>query len=52
MSYVDLGVLFASTLLVLISSFTGKKKDSVDRLDGTLMLLVEAAYLVYLFIKL
>ena len=52
MSYVDLGVLFASTLLVLISSLTGKKKDSVDRLDGTLMLLVEAAYLVYLFIKL
>ena len=52
MSYVDLGVLLASTLLVLISSLTGKKKDSVDRLDGTLMLLVEAAYLVYLFIKL
>lgn len=52
MSYVDLGVLLVSALLVLFSAYTGKKKDSVDRFDGALMLLVEAAYLVYLFVKL
>ena len=52
MNYVDLGVLLASTLLVLFSAFTGKKKNLVDRFDGMLMLAVEAAYLVWLFIKL
>ena len=52
MSYVDLGVLLASALLILFSAFTGKKKNLVDRFDGILMLLLEAAYLVYLFIKL
>ena len=31
---------------------TGKKKNLVDRFDGILMLMLEAAYLVYLFIKL
>ena len=52
MSYVDLGVLLASALLILFSAFTGKKKNLVDRFDGILMLMLEAAYLVYLFIKL
>ena len=52
MNYVDMGVLLASTLLVLFSAFTGKKKNLVDRFDGILMLAVEAAYLVWLFIKL
>ena len=52
MSYVDLGVLLLSTLLILFSAFTGKEKNSVDRFDGALMLLVEAAYMVYLFVTL
>ena len=52
MSYVDRGVLLLSTLVILFSAFTGKEKNSVDRFDGALMLLVEAAYMVYLFVTL
>ena len=47
---VDLSVLMLSTILLFTSSFTGKK-NLVDRFDGSVMLAVEAAYLVWLFIS-
>ena len=48
---VDMGVLILSVLLVFTSAYTGKK-DVLDRFDGSLMLLVEAAYMAWLIIKL
>ena len=48
---VDMGVLLLSALLVLTSAYTGKK-DSLDRFDGSLMLLCEAAYFTWLIINL
>jgi len=48
MNLVDMGVLLASALLILMSAYTGKK-DSLDRFDGSLMLICEAAYLFWLF---
>ena len=51
MNLVDMGVLMLSALLVFTSSFTGKK-DLLDRFDGTLLLLCEAAYMAWLIINL
>lgn len=51
MDWVDLGVLTLSAVLIFTSAFTGRK-DAIDRFDGSLMLLAEAAYLVWLFIRL
>ena len=48
-SYVDLSALLVSQLLIFTSAYTGRK-DSIDRFDGAVMLLCEAAYLAYLFI--
>ena len=48
---VDAGVLMLSTLLVFTSAYTGKK-DVLDRFDGSLLLLCEAAYMTWLIIKL
>lgn len=48
-SYTDMGVLILSQLLIFTSAYTGKK-DSIDRLDGAIMLVCEAAYIVILFI--
>ncbi|MBO4447789.1 MAG: calcium/sodium antiporter [Bacteroidales bacterium] len=48
---VDASVMLLSVLLVALSYFTLKNKK-IDRLDGALMLLLEAAYMVWLFIKL
>lgn len=48
---VDAGVLMLSILLVFTSSYTGKK-DMVDRFDGSLLLLCEAAYMTWLIINL
>lgn len=50
-NYVDIAVLLASTILVFLGCFIGKK-DKLDRFDGILLLLCEAAYLVWLFIEL
>ncbi|MCR5277507.1 MAG: calcium/sodium antiporter [Bacteroidales bacterium] len=50
MNFVDLGMLLLSAVLIYTAAYTGKK-DQVDRFDGALMLLCEAAYLVWLFIK-
>ena len=49
MDFVDMGVLLLSIILVMTSAYTGRK-DKIDRFDGTLMLLCEAAYLTYLII--
>lgn len=48
---IDAGVLMISALLVFTGTYTGKK-DVLDRFDGSLMLLLEAAYMAWLIIKL
>lgn len=48
---VDMGVLVISTLLVFTSAYTGKK-NMIDRFDGSVMLLCEAAYMAWLIIQL
>ena len=48
---VDMGVLVLSAVMLLTAVFTGKK-NVLDRFDGAMLLLVEAAYLVWLFMKL
>ena len=50
-SYVDLGVLLASSLALLTSCFVGRK-NVLDRLDGAFFLLLWAAYMTYLIIRL
>ncbi|MDO5442657.1 MAG: calcium/sodium antiporter [Bacteroidia bacterium] len=51
MNLVDMGVLMLSALLVFTASYTGKK-DLLDRFDGSLLLLCEAAYMAWLIINL
>ena len=48
---VDAGVLMLSAILVFTSAYTGKK-NMIDRLDGSIMLLCEAAYMTWLIINL
>ena len=50
-TYVDLGVLLASALVLVSALFIGKK-NQIDRLDGALFLLVWAAYMAWLIINL
>ena len=50
-SYVDLGVLLACSLALLTSCWVGKK-NQIDRLDGSLFLLLWAAYMAYLIVNL
>ena len=50
-TYVDLGVLLVSALALVTALFIGKK-DKIDRLDGSLFLLIWAAYMAYLITKL
>ena len=47
MTYVDLGALLACSLFILISAYTFKK-GKLDRFEGTVLLLMEAAYMWYL----
>lgn len=47
----DAGVLMLSAILVFTSAYTGKK-NMIDRLDGSIMLLCEAAYMTWLIINL
>lgn len=49
--YADVAVLLLSSVIVLTSAYVAKK-DRIDRVDGTIMLLCEAAYMAWLFIKL
>lgn len=48
---VDMAALALSALLVFTGIYTGKR-NMIDRLDGAIMLVVFAAYMVWLFIKL
>lgn len=50
MSYVDLGALLLSALVILASIHTNKK-NQLDRADGLLLLILEAAYMTFLIIK-
>ena len=51
MNLVDTGVLLLSALLLLASAFMGKK-NQLDRFDGSILLLCEAAYFTWLCINL
>jgi len=48
---VDMGVLLLSSLLVFTSAYTGKK-NMIDRFDGSILLLCEAAYMAWLIYNL
>ena len=50
-TYVDMAALLVSALALLAACFIGKK-NQLDRLDGVLFLLLFAAYMTYLIIKL
>ena len=50
-SLMDLGILLLSALAIWAAAYTGEK-DKLDRADGFAFLCIEAAYLVWLFIKL
>ena len=50
MSLVDAGILIVSCLLLLLWAYSGSK-CRIDRWEGSLMLLVFAAYYCYLFEK-
>lgn len=50
MNFVDLGVLLVSAVLVFTAAYTGEK-DAIDRSDGIVMLLCEAAYFAWLVIS-
>lgn len=50
MNFVDLGVLLVSSVLVFSAAYTGEK-DAIDRSDGIVMLLCEAAYFAWLVIS-
>jgi cation:H+ antiporter len=50
-TYVDLGALLASALVLLTACYVGKK-NRLDRLDGSLFLLIWAAYMAWLIVHL
>ena len=50
-NFVDFAALILSALLVYISVYTGKR-NMIDRVDGAIMLVAFAAYMVWLFITL
>ena len=50
-TYVDLAVLLVSALALLTAGVVGRKR-MIDRLDGSLFLLIWAAYMAYLIINL
>ena len=50
MNYVDLGVLLLSAIALVAALFIGKK-DKIDRLDGSLFLVVWITYMAYLIVK-
>ena len=51
MNYVDLGVLMLSAIVLYTATFIGRK-DKIDRLDGSLFLIIFAAYMAYLIYNL
>ncbi len=50
MSYVDLGALLVSSIALFTCIYSGKK-DILDRLDGVILLLLEAGYMTWLIIQ-
>lgn len=50
-NFVDVAVLLISAIIILTSAYLAKK-NMIDRTDGIIMLLCEAAYMVWLFINL
>lgn len=48
-NYVDMGALIVSQILILTSAYAGKK-NTIDRLDGVILLLCEGIYLTLLFL--
>lgn len=51
MNLIDMGTLFLGSLLVLVSAFTFRR-NVLDRIDGMILLLCEAAYFTWLCIHL
>lgn len=51
MTYMDLGVVFVSAILLFVSAYTFKKKQ-LDRYEGAILLLIEVAYMWYLIANL
>ena len=47
----DLGIFFLGSILVWLSAYT-ERNNKIDRLDGTMMILAEIAYMIYLFMHL
>jgi len=47
MTYIDLGTLTISSIFILFSAYAFRKR-SLDRLEGTILLLMEAGYMWYL----
>ncbi len=50
-NYVDIGALVLSVVLLFVGCYTGRK-NCLDRFDGVLLLLCEAAYMTWLIIEL
>ena len=51
MSWIDLGTMLLSTVVLLIAAYTNKK-DKLDRAEGAVFLTIFLSYMVWLFIKL
>lgn len=51
MSYVDLGAVLISGLFILISAYTFRK-NRLDRVEGSILVLMEAFYMMYLIANL
>lgn len=51
MSYVDLGAVLICAIFILLSAYCFKKK-TLDRFEGTILILMEAAYMWYLIANL
>ena len=50
-SYVDLGIVLVSALALLTACWMGKR-NQIDRLDGSMFLILWAAYMAYLIVNL
>ena len=51
MTTVDMGLLLASSVFILLSAYMFRKK-SLDRIEGVMLLLMEAGYMWYLIVNL
>lgn len=49
-NFVDMGVLLLSSILIFTSSFFGRR-NTIDRFDGAILLLCEAAYMTWLIMS-